>query len=179
MQLSMKALLIVGALAALSACDDDNDRSDGSVSPDGPLAIRCDGTPDGFCPCSASENGGRRYLFCPDTVTWEEARDNCVSFGFELAKIETEAEQDFVWGVAEETDGDYWIGLSDAETEGTFVWSDGSALGSFAPWASEQPDSGDDMVEEDCVELIQIEDGGWNDRDCETDYLDYICEGPA
>jgi len=174
---SMKALAIVGALAALSACKRNGDRVDGSV--DGPAAVRCDGTADGLCPCSTAVQGDRRYLFCPDVVTWEEARDNCRRFGFELVAIDSEAEQDFVWARAAETDGDYWIGLTDSETEGTYVWSDGSALGSFAPWANEQPDSGDGEVEEDCVELIQSEEGRWNDRDCATDYLDYVCEGPA
>lgn len=175
----MKTLAFLSVIAALSACDDEDVPVDGSVAGDGAPAVMCDGTDDGFCPCSSSESGGRRYLFCPDVVTWEEARDNCRRFGYELVKIESEAEQERVWGVAEETEGDYWIGLTDADTEGTFVWSDGTALGGFAPWANEQPDSGDDLVEEDCVELIQIEEGRWNDRDCATDYLDYICEGPA
>lgn len=170
----MKVFVIVGALAALSGCKRGGDRGDGSVE----MEVRCD-VPGGYCPCTTATFEGNRYLFCPDVVTWEEARDNCRRLGFELVKIESEAEQEFVWGVAEETDGDYWIGLTDSEAEGTFVWWDGSPLGSFAPWADEQPDSGDGEVDEDCVELIQLEAGRWNDRDCATDYLDYVCEGPA
>lgn len=171
---SMKALAIVGVLAALSACKRDGDRGDGSVD----MEVRC-GAPGGYCPCRVEVHADHRYLFCLDVVTWEEARDKCRGFGFELVKIESEAEQAFIWEIAEESGGDYWIGLTDGETEGTFVWSDESALGGFAPWANEQPDSGDGDVEEDCVELIQSEDGRWNDRDCATDYLDYVCEGPA
>lgn len=166
---ALRALALLGAVAAVSACGNDGDG--GGVS--------CDGSSDAFCPCDIQVNEGRRYLFCQDAVTWEEARELCRSFGSELAKIESESEQAFVWGVAGAIDGDYWIGLTDAEEEGVFVWSDGTPLGSFAPWAFEQPDNGDGEIEEDCIELIQIENGLWNDRDCDTDYLDYICEGPV
>ena len=109
----MKLFAIVGALAALSGCKKNGDRGDGSVE----MEIRCD-APGGYCPCSTAVHADHRYLFCPDVVTWEEARDKCRSFGFELVKIESEAEQAFVWARAEETDGDYWIGLTDSETEG-------------------------------------------------------------
>lgn len=167
------AILCMCMIAALCGCDDDDGGGDGGRE------VRCDGTSDGFCPCSSAENAGRRYLFCPDVVTWEEADANCKSFGYELAKIESAEEQEFVWSIAAETEGDYWIGLTDRETEGTFVWTDGTELGAYANWATEQPDSGDGEVEEDCVELLQIENGGWNDRNCDIDYLDYICERPA
>jgi hypothetical protein len=166
-------------LAALCACDSgegDPTRDGGMSSGDGAPMAMCDGTLDGFCPCHARDNGGTRYLFCPDVVTWQEARDNCRRFGFELVRIDDEAEQQYVWGAAEALTGDFWIGLHDTGTEGEYEWSDGTPLGSYAHWASMAPNDGDGEVAEDCVEILQPEEGGWNDRDCATDYLDYICE---
>lgn len=159
------------ALAALTACKSNDDGgADG-----GPRAL-CDGTPDGFCPCDTVVNEGRTYLFCPATVAWPEARAHCESFGYDLVRIDDAAEQEFVWSVQGARGGDAWIGLHDRDGEGAWVWSDGTELGGFAHWADEQPDAGEGEVDEDCVEIIAAEAGGWNDRDCAIDYLDYICE---
>lgn len=177
----LQHLAILFAIAALCGCDSNNEPADGGDAgdpPDGaPVVARCDGTPDGTCPCHITDHGSTRYLVCPDTTTWEEARDDCRRFGFELLRIDDAEEQDFVWTEAAGGEGDYWIGLNDQDTEGTYVWSDGTPLGSFAHWAPAAPNNGDGEVEEDCVEMIEGEDGHWNDRDCESDYLDYICEG--
>ncbi len=179
-----RILLLSCTLAALCGCDsgegDPDPTRDGAMpTGDGGMGemVRCDGTPDGFCPCHGRTNGSTRYLFCPDTVTWDEAHDNCTRFGFQMVRIDSEAEQDFVWDAAQEVGGDYWIGLSDQDTEGEYEWSDGTALGSYVNWAAMAPNNGDGEVEEDCVEILVPEDGRWNDRDCSTDYLDYICEG--
>lgn len=157
-------------LAAVCGCDAEDDPFEGGAG-----VIRCDGTPGAFCPCQSREHAGAEYLFCVGTATWEEARDSCRSLGdFELVRIDDEGEQAFVWSVVAELGGDFWIGLSDAGEEGEWEWSDGSPLG-FAAWAPTSPDDGggDD---EDCVEMLHAEEGRWNDRDCATDYLDYVCE---
>jgi hypothetical protein len=177
----MKALGLLCAFAALSACDPDTaDPSDAAVGNDGPLVIRCDGTPDGYCPCAAATNGGVQYLFCPDVATWEQARDRCRQYGHELVKIESQAEHDYLWATALELIGpnDWWIGATDSAAEGQFVWTDGSAA-EFTSWAPEQPDQGgaEETIEEDCVEMHEAEGGHWNDLACTTDYLDFICEG--
>lgn len=165
-------------LAALCGCDSGETPGDGGSAEASTDMVRCDGAPGGFCPCRAHDDGSTRYLFCPDAVTWEEARDNCRSFGFELVRIDSEVEQAFVWSAAEELAGDFWIGLNDMGTEGVYVWSDGAPLGSYTSWAAMAPNDGDLEVPEDCVEIVNAEEGRWNDRDCATDYLDYICEGP-
>lgn len=170
----LKMFAVLSGVAVLSACGEDPATGDGSVD-----GVRCDGTSPEYCPCLVEENAGRRYLFCSDAVTWSEGRDKCRGFGFDLARIESAAEQAFIWSIAGPTGGEYWIGLNDRDIEGTFAWSDGTPLGDFADWADDQPDSGRGDVDEDCVEIIQTEDGQWNDRDCETDYLDYLCEASA
>jgi hypothetical protein len=146
---------------------------------DAALTAQCDGTDDGTCPCAVARNGEREYLFCLDVATWEQARDRCSAFGFGLVRIDDAAEQEFVWTAATDAVGrqDWWIGATDVTAEGTFVWADGTPLG-FAAWAPGQPDQGgaEEVLEEDCVELHEADDGLWNDLRCEIDYLDFICE---
>ncbi len=181
----LKALTISCMLAALCGCDSNGNDHDGGVDPvdgshtgaDGALVAHCDGTADGYCPCSVYEHGTSRYLKCPDTTTWEEAHADCVRFGYDLVHIEDQEEQDYVWTTVAGEEGDYWIGLNDQDTEGTYEWSDGETS-DYVNWAPAAPNHGDGEVEEDCVEMIEGEDGHWNDRDCESDYLDYLCEGP-
>jgi hypothetical protein len=147
------------------------------------VMARCSGVPGGFCPCAGADDGVTHYLFCPDVVTWDRARDLCHTFGAELVKIESAEEQHFVWTSAITVLGaeDYWVGLSDATAEGAWTWSDGTALGAYGGWAYGQPDSGGPTkipMDEDCVELNAMQDGSWNDLSCMVGYLDYICEAP-
>jgi hypothetical protein len=74
-----------------------------------------------------------------------------------------------------------WIGFSDRENEGKFVWEDGSSGGvfSFSNWGDWQPDNWKDQ--EDCTELRfktwnlkHMPIGGWNDTRCSGSYLTFV-----
>eukprot|EP01083_Nonionella_stella_P009367 27006_1 len=72
-----------------------------------------------------------------------------------------------------ETDDDqYWIGLNDVETEGTFLWIDGSEV-VYLNWDSDQPDNAGGV--EDCGENAN---GKWNDVVCSQNYASYLCASP-
>jgi len=67
------------------------------------------------------------------------------------------------------SNGKYWIGYNDIDTEDQFVWADGSTS-SYTNWGGSGPsDSG---LGEDCTEFIQFEggqlSGKWNDLGCNT-----------
>ncbi|XP_022795047.1 receptor-type tyrosine-protein kinase FLT3-like [Stylophora pistillata] len=70
-----------------------------------------------------------------------------------------------------------WIGLSDIQHEGKFVWQVDNSTVNFTSWAPRQPDNRDDM--EDCV-VVGAEKyfGFWKDQVCDRWFL-YICEQPA
>ena len=69
-----------------------------------------------------------------------------------------------------------WIGLNDKATEGTYVWSDGSALGSYKNWKTNQPSSDSSTREaQDCAKIDGDAAGVWDDVLC-SKTLVYICE---
>ena len=67
-----------------------------------------------------------------------------------------------------------WLGLSDINTEGTFVWSDGTPV-DFNHWAKNQPNN---FHNQDCVHtlgFLQDHSYEWNDINC-TDCHTFTCK---
>jgi hypothetical protein len=105
--------------------------------------------------------------------SWLDASLACEERGAHLVAINNAAENGRVTSLAPAGDRT-WIGASDLESEGLFVWVTGESFG-FTDWIAGQPD--DEMGDEDCVE-IRRDDGspeGWNDLSCEL-LRPYICE---
>ncbi len=131
----------------------------------------CDGVPG----CSdatgcdlAIAPGGSAYLLCGDAaVGFDAARAACQARGADLVVIEDADENAFLLAQGVE---EAWIGLSDTEKEGVFLWVDGSAP-AYENWNEGEPnDSGGN---EDCGQM-RLE-GMWNDVPCDT-ALGYVCE---
>lgn len=136
---------------------------------------------DAGCPCTHVTNGRRAYLFCDPVDDWSDAAAFCSMRGYHLAKIEDAAEQAFVTMIAASISSQpWWIGLNDSGREGTYVWADGSSLGSYAAWADGQPNgTGDCVAIEPSMDIDGTTmPGGWNDRECWRDTR-FVCEaGP-
>ena len=67
-----------------------------------------------------------------------------------------------------------WLGLSDINTEGTFVWNDGTPV-DFIHWAKNQPNN---FHNQDCIHTIGLlQDHGyeWNDINC-SDCHRFTCK---
>lgn len=67
-----------------------------------------------------------------------------------------------------------WLGLSDINTEGKFVWTDGTPT-DFHHWAKYQPNN---FANQDCVHtlgFLQGHDYEWNDVNC-TDCHRFTCK---
>jgi len=112
------------------------------------------------------------YSFHKDEKTHEEAMNHCIEQGGYLASILNQEEND---AVRKEVEGDYWIGLRDNVSEGTFNWDDGEFF-SYSNWAEGEPNNieGDEFEgDEDCVSVLS--DGTWNDAPCELP-LSYVCK---
>lgn len=67
--------------------------------------------------------------------------------------------------------GGVWIGLSDATSEGTFRWPDGSHA-TYTKWASSL--SRNQNVNHDCVRMT-VDKGAWDDTSCGKE-LPFVCE---
>ena len=119
----------------------------------------------------ALREGKSAYLFCTEEQTYEEARTFCRARGADLVIIEDAAENDFVAASGLPA---LWIGLSDLETEGTFLWGNGTAP-TKTFWREGEPN--DTGGVEDCGGMYTDGDaaGEWNDFDCST-VRAFVCE---
>jgi hypothetical protein len=81
--------------------------------------------------CTAYGYGGHDYLLCSDQLNWQSARERCRSYGFGLAIIDNQAENDFLR--TRPGGADRWMGASDRgnngddcrldEEEGSWYWA--------------------------------------------------------
>merc|ERR1711872_112849 len=107
------------------------------------------------------------YLVSPTKMFFYEAQQYCVGKGGYLAEIQSEDEQNRVQAVLNSL-YTYWIGLSDAVSEGHFVWQHSMTPLEWSDWLPGEPDPVNGGSE-DCVGMHE-EGGrwGWNDMPCNT-----------
>lgn len=119
----------------------------------------------------ALRDGGSAYLLCDTPRAWPDARAFCRARGADLVVVDDNAENDFL---AESGLPTMWMGLSDTQTEGTFLWVDGTAP-STTHWKVDEPN--DHGEGEDCGGMYTSgEDvGKWNDFDCSSEKA-FVCE---
>lgn len=80
-------------------------------------------------PQDAVKLGGNDYALIMDAAPWHVAKRQCERMGGHLVTIETAEEEAFV--AQKFGKSPFWIGASDAEEEGTFVWLSGRLYQSF------------------------------------------------
>ena len=174
-------------------CDDTTDEvNPGRSEVCNGLDDDCDAVVDSAasCPCNLERNGDHTYLFCDFRLTWFEAETACeVQENYQLAVINDEPEQDWLWATASgiEADSWWWLGLHNQnaawyeEPDGGFEWVDGSAVSYtnwYPHWPNTQPDNS--WGSEDCVH-IDADHGYWNDLSCERNNYSgndvyFVCE---
>jgi hypothetical protein len=146
-------------------------------------AVVDDGTevpvPPAAEPCTSRVLAGSCYELFDELVSWDVAEQRCVGWGGHLASIESADENQGLntWpvelGITSVDGSGIWLGGTDAERDGEFLWVVGSPF-AFPGWAATQPDNGAGI---DCIEKRNDGAGGWYDRHC-TDALRYLCERP-
>jgi hypothetical protein len=66
-------------------------------------------------------NGHDYYVLAPQS--WWDAEAEALTLGGHLAAINDQAEQDFVYGLIEGTVAPHWIGFTDEDVEGEWIWT--------------------------------------------------------
>jgi hypothetical protein len=105
-------------------------------------------------------NNGKAYYISNATATAAAAFSNAVAVGGNMATISNAAENTFIRNAANTAGftGSYLIGINDAATEGTFIWSSGAAV-TYTNWASGEPNNSGGN--EDYTQVLT--NGQWND----------------
>jgi hypothetical protein len=118
--------------------------------------------PAGSCVCRAGERefNGHCYTELTTGDSWSLSRQNCRDRGpgWDLVSIGSQAENDFVTSMV--SGSETWIGNSDSDVEGTWVWSNGEA-NTYQNWYRFPDNQGD------CVRM-NGSTGTWEDRGCGT-----------
>ena len=120
--------------------------------------------------CQLAKMGTRGVLACSKPLTHAEARDACKARGARLALPLDEAEAKALGALL----GSSWIDVTDAEEEGVFLTSGGTAPG-YSPWGSGEPNDGGGSGQ-DCG--LNREAGDWDDLSC-TQSRPFACEEVA
>jgi hypothetical protein len=118
---------------------------------------------------------GRYYKVFQENQTWTYANTECKKYGGELVSFTDNSERSWVYNNFGY--GEWWIGLNDITSEGTWKWTDGTPY-SYTYWYSSRPDGG---TGENCVVFFRnnwVGGGYWDDRPC-TDARYYMCETPS
>lgn len=77
------------------------------------------------------------YYWLADAQTWEVAQAEALSTSSNLVTINSAAEDDWLKQTFG-TDESFWMGLNDADQEGTFKWASGEAV-TYTNWAPGEP----------------------------------------
>ncbi|XP_041867600.1 collectin-12-like isoform X1 [Melanotaenia boesemani] len=144
------------------------------------------------CEAGWELHGEKCYYFNTTKSSWKDSRDGCKLKGGHLVKIDSREEQIFLEArlreKMEEAEDKFWIGLTDSEEEGRWLWVDGSSLDTRLKfWHSKDPDdwkgdNGENADGEDCARMG--ERGGaadlkcWFDKSCNVPHKS-ICEKAA
>jgi hypothetical protein len=156
----------------------------------------CDGQVDegGACPnrCTGHEWGGHGYMFCDQANTPVDGSETlCEAQGMKLAKIDSQAENDFLTTTASSINRTgLWVGGSESATPGQWRWPDGTEFwsggpspsgfavgGAYTNWDATQPDglTAGGKVGASC--LVLLPQSTWSDDGCNF-FRPSACETP-
>nr|XP_020446664.1 CD209 antigen-like protein E isoform X2 [Monopterus albus] len=117
---------------------------------------------------------------------WPDSRADCISHGADLVVIDNPEEQAFVSVTVTNVQGDItwqngaWVGLTDIETEGTWVWITNVTEVEQRYWVDGEPNN-HGIEGEDCGIVSYSSSNPWKTRydgKCQIHELYWICEMP-
>jgi hypothetical protein len=130
------------------------------------------GTAYGEVLLTAEYKGHRYHLL--DPKEWIEQNKEAQSHGWYLVAIGDQEENDFIRATFAGPRGNVWIGLTDANSEGHFSWTDGEPV-TYTHWAPNEPNN--DQGEGNYVHMYET--GHWNDDKNVRKFFAVAEEDPA
>ena len=127
--------------------------------------------------CEGRAFGDVYFVGCEEFITYDEANTACVGAGYDsLAAILDYSENEVVEAILR-TEGytgyDFWVGINDRVSEGTYVLEDGTPA-TYFNWGPGEPHG---WSYEDCVAMdIPSYSGAWIDAPCGDDRQGFVCE---
>ncbi|CAG2195259.1 COLEC12 [Mytilus edulis] len=115
------------------------------------------------------------YFVSQDQKSWHNAKVYCEEQQSMLVEVISENENNFLKGKAEEDIAFYWIGATDIETEGVWIWDNSQTVVTFTNWFPGQPDNNHDN--QNCLQLVKKFGYKWDDFPCGRLHA-FICEKP-
>jgi hypothetical protein len=137
---------------------------------DGPIQAGC---PSGYNTITGGQ-GAHRYQLVTTVNDWVSQRDVCAATSTSAYLAIPDDATEFAALNTLTTATQFWVGISDQATEGTFVTVKGGAP-AFVMWASGQPDNNANGQGEDCVAVSKLS-GDMSDERCGQTMLPAICE---
>nr|XP_015209622.1 PREDICTED: ladderlectin-like [Lepisosteus oculatus] len=122
------------------------------------------------CPPGWVSFANRCFQYIGIEKTWADAEMDCIELGGNLASVHSEEEETFLLHlIVSKRATSTWLGGSDGEQEGKWLWSDGSKW-AFTKWNAWEPNN---SGTENCL-LTYWDHGNWNDMNCNNQFA-YIC----
>lgn len=119
------------------------------------------------CPIDWTKYGMWCYKEFTEQRTWFQARDYYRSIGTDLVSIHNEKESKFLHDNF--IQATRWIGLSNFQNNGSYVWSDGTIM-NYSYWRPTEPNNLNNN--ENCAEKY---DRTWNDNNSFISFR-FICK---
>jgi len=142
-------------------------------SPDASCSAMCLVCDDPQAAASYASESGHCYNLYLDPIVrhYVGAEEYCDQHDHgQIASLGTPKEtDDVIAGLDVPPTTPLWIGLSDRDDEGEWIWASGYPVGVFDRWSGTEPSNG---AGEDCVMLTN---GSWTDNGCAVD-RGFICE---
>ncbi|MFT3696090.1 MAG: C-type lectin domain-containing protein [Kofleriaceae bacterium] len=169
---SVLLVMLVGCSARLGDATGPSTGTDADSSIDGQVSHPIDAAPDAkVCmggDAHMADSDGNCFQFFTAKKIFADAKTACDAAGAHLAKLENKAQNDIVAALSVGVDS--FIGATDAVTEGTFLWEDGTPLTYKNFHTGEPNNGGSGGYQEDCLVMAGARAGGtdWDDRPCTT-----------
>ncbi|XP_030608956.1 ladderlectin-like isoform X2 [Archocentrus centrarchus] len=101
-----------------------------------------------------------------EPMTWDKAEKNCVSLGGHLASVHNFLEYcrlEKLILITTHDEKETWIGGTDAQEEGHWIWSDGTTF-QYNNWCPGEPNNGGGL--QHCLQMNYSDGKCWDDLSC-------------